>query len=133
MTTLQTGGCMCGAARYEIDTKEAHTLACHCRECQKHMGTPYSVFIVVPSGQFKWLTKPDSSIAISKRATRLFCGSCGTYLKWEGVDATHEAEVNALTLDDPTGLKIDEEIYTRTRLSWVNAIEGAKQYESNSS
>ncbi len=128
MDNRQEGGCLCGAARYQIDLKDAHTLACHCRECQKHMGTPYSIFTVVPSNQFKWLKKPDSSITISERATRLFCGSCGTYLKWEGVEATDEAEVNAMTLDDPTCIKIDEEIFTRTRLPWVNTVQGARQY-----
>ncbi|MEX0298539.1 MAG: GFA family protein [Kordiimonas sp.] len=133
MNLIQEGGCLCGAARYQINMKDAHTLSCHCRECQKHMGTPYSIFTVVPVSQFKWLTKPDSCITISERATRLFCGSCGTYLKWEGVDATNEAEINAMTLDDPTVLKIDEEIFTRTRLPWVNAVEGARQYKTTRS
>lgn len=124
------GGCMCGAARYEIDVANAHTLACHCRECQKHMGTPYSIFIVVPAIQFRWLQKPNKSISVSDRATRLFCGSCGTYLKWEGKNAPDEAEVNAMTLDDPSGLKIDEEIFVRTRLPWIKALEGIPQYET---
>lgn len=130
MSTKQLGGCLCSAARYEIDLKGAHTLACHCRECQKHMGTPYSIFSVVPAAQFKWLSRPSKSIAISDRATRLFCGTCGTYLKWEGVGNEHEAEINAMTLDDPTGLHIDEEIFVRSRLPWIKPLDGIPQHET---
>jgi len=121
---------MCGAARYEISLKGVHTLACHCRQCQKHMGTPYSIFVVVPANQFNWLSKPSHHISISDRATRLFCGTCGTCIKWEGKNTPDEAEVNAMTLDDPSGLTINEEIYVRTRLPWIGALEGVPQYET---
>ena len=129
--TVQTGGCRCGAARYEIDLKGANTLACHCTDCQKHLGSPFSVFIVVEASQFRWLSEPSGSIAFSDDATRLFCNKCGTYLKWEGRHAAHEAEINAMTLDDPSSFKIDEEIYTRSRMPWIQPVAGAKQYSTS--
>ena len=122
------GGCRCGAVRYEIDLTETNTLACHCTDCQKHLGSPFSVFTVVPASRFRWLAEPKGSIAFSNDATRLFCNKCGTYIRWEGRSATDEAEINAMTLDDPSCIVIDEEIYTRSRMSWVEPIESAKQY-----
>ena len=130
MSDKQLGGCRCGKAKYEIDLTAAKTLNCHCLDCQRHLGAPYSVFTVVPSSQFRWLQKPIGCVSFSDKAERLFCSNCGTYLKWEGKGCEFEAEINAMTLDNPSVLKIDEEIYTRSRLSWVNPVESATQYQA---
>ncbi len=34
-TTLITGGCLCGAVRYEPSEPPIRTTICHCRMCQK--------------------------------------------------------------------------------------------------
>lgn len=129
MNSIKQGGCRCGSARYEIDLSGANTLNCHCIDCQKHLGAAFSTFTVVPGSQFKWLKKPTGCVSFGDTASRLFCKECGTYLKWEGVTATDEAEINAMTLDDPSVLKVDEEIFIRSRLSWVKPLSDALQYE----
>jgi len=85
---------------------------------------------VVPSHQFKWLKEPTGLISFSDKANRVFCEKCGTYLKWEGVDFTDEAEVNAMTLDHPSSVRVDEEIFVRSRLSWLSPLAGVAQYEA---
>jgi len=130
LSNVQQGGCRCGSARYEIDLSNANTLNCHCVDCQKHLGAPFSVFTMVSSKQFKWLSKPTGLIAFSESANRIFCDKCGTYLKWEGINETNEAEINAMTLDDPSSVKVDEEIFVRTRLSWLNPIKDVRQYQA---
>jgi len=130
MHNIQQGGCRCGQARYEVELLGANTLICHCVDCQKHLGAPFSIFTVVPIQQFKWLKEPTGSISFSDKASRIFCDKCGTYLKWEGVDFTDEAEVNAMTLDNPSSVKIDEEIFVRSRLSWLSPLAGVAQYEA---
>lgn len=130
MPNVQKGGCRCGAVQYEIDLTGANGLVCHCLDCQQHLGAPYSVFTVVPATQFRWISEPEGSIRFSSAAERRFCTKCGTYIKWEGVGFEHEAEVNAMTLEDPSTLKMTEEIYTRTRCPWIQPIEGAVQFEA---
>lgn len=129
MSNIQQGGCRCGAARYKIDLANATTLNCHCIDCQKHLGSPFSVFTMVPANQFKWLKKPAGLVAFSKLADRIFCNQCGTYLKWEGRDSPGEAEINAMTLDDASAFKVDEEIFVHSRLAWIKPLEGVPQYE----
>lgn len=124
----QSGGCRCGSAKFEINLADAKTLVCHCLDCQKHLGAPFSVFTVVKASQFRWLQEPTGRISFSEKAERIFCSDCGTYLKWEGKGAETEAEINTIALEDPGSISIDEEIYVKDRLPWVAAIDGAEQY-----
>ena len=77
-----TGGCLCGAIRYSIDTQVTGLRACHCRNCQKHSGTAGSVNAVVPTDKFritKGATKKyqDSATQSGRTLSRHFCAECG--------------------------------------------------------
>ena len=45
-----TGGCMCGAVRYELKSEPFDCGWCHCRTCQLNSGAPAMVFASVPDG-----------------------------------------------------------------------------------
>ena len=47
-----TGGCYCGAIRYESKGELAARVQCHCRECQYVTGGSPNVFMVVPDADF---------------------------------------------------------------------------------
>ena len=49
-----TGGCMCGAVRYELKSEPFDCGWCHCRTCQLNSGAPAMVFASVPEGDFVW-------------------------------------------------------------------------------
>ena len=56
MTTITTpfsGGCACGAIRYESTAEPAMMLHCHCRHCQRASGGPFSSYVIVPKEAFK--------------------------------------------------------------------------------
>src|SRR5260370_14263454 len=56
MTTITTpfsGGCACGAIRYESKAEPVLMLHCHCRDCQRSSGGPFSSFVIVPTEAFK--------------------------------------------------------------------------------
>src|ERR1041384_5842842 len=56
MSTIPTpfsGGCACGAVRYESTAAPVMMLQCHCRDCQRSSGGPFSSFVVVPAEGFQ--------------------------------------------------------------------------------
>src|SRR5262245_51991636 len=78
-----TGGCFCGAIRYEADTEPLMMVACHCRDCQKSIGGAYFPAVAVPATVLRvqgdprtYAAKGDSGSTV----TRAFCGQCGTSL-----------------------------------------------------
>ena len=49
MTALRTGGCLCGAVRYESAGEPLFSLLCHCGDCQHQSGSAYVAAMRVPA------------------------------------------------------------------------------------
>ena len=47
-----SGGCGCGAIRYEFSAEPAMSLNCHCRDCQRGSGTAYASLLSGFSSKF---------------------------------------------------------------------------------
>lgn len=78
-----TGGCLCGAVRYECSARPVFMGNCHCRDCQRTTGTAYVAAVLVPreavaiTGEVKQFdVKADSGQTFSRR----FCPDCGSRL-----------------------------------------------------
>ncbi|MGB5707670.1 MAG: GFA family protein [Arenicellales bacterium] len=80
---LTTGGCLCGAVRYEVSEPDIGTGFCHCRICQRALGAPVNAWVGFPLRSVKFpLSKPSyyRSTMIAKRG---FCSTCGTILAYQ--------------------------------------------------
>jgi hypothetical protein len=132
MTTPRTGGCLCGAIRYEIRAPIAELRACHCTHCQKASGAAGSINAVVPSAAFKFLKgtpKRYASRADSGRTLyRFFCGECGSPIYSQRETAPETMVVRAGTLDDSSGLKVTASIWTKSARDWGHVEPSSKQF-----
>lgn len=78
-----TGGCYCGAIRYEATGAPVMKSQCHCRECQYISGGGPNYFMILPQEGFSYtagtpnsFTRPDLDAPV----TREFCPNCGTHI-----------------------------------------------------
>ena len=101
--TVRTGGCLCGAVRYEAIGALRDVVVCHCRMCRKahgHVGaytaSARDALRLVEARGLKWYRS-------SVQARRGFCSECGATLFWDG-DGRDTMSIAAGTLDEPTGL-----------------------------
>src|SRR4051812_34436412 len=75
-----TGGCQCGAVRYECTAEPIMMFKCHCRDCQQVTGGGFVPGLLVPASAFR-LTKGElcyhftPSLAGGKHK-RGFCADC---------------------------------------------------------
>ena len=103
-----TGGCLCGAVRYEVRGPLRDVVLCHCNECRRWTGHVLAAtaarsddLIVVRADGLRWFDSPASD----RGARRGFCALCGSSLFWEprGAGTT---SIAAGSLDQPTGLRV---------------------------
>jgi lactoylglutathione lyase len=78
----------------------------------------------VPADRFAVTRGSLARYRASARATRGFCGSCGTQLTYQLDEAQHEIDVTACSLDDPEQIRPEDHTYLRSRLSWVKLADG---------
>jgi len=48
-----TGGCVCGAVRYECTAEPIMMFKCHCRDCQQVTGGGFVAGLLVPTSAFR--------------------------------------------------------------------------------
>jgi hypothetical protein len=105
VTTATTGGCLCGAVRYEYTGALGPSSYCHCRDCQHVTGSAFNVGVRCELGQFRLVR--GAVREYSKRAdsgtvlTRAFCGDCGSPLFTSSPAHPAHVYIKAGSLDDP--------------------------------
>ena len=57
MAPARTGGCLCGAIRYESAGEPQFALQCHCRDCQRASGSGYVAAVRMPSSAAAWFSR----------------------------------------------------------------------------
>jgi len=135
MTVPFSGGCACGAVRYECAAEPLFVAHCHCRDCQKASGGQMSTVAGVPRNAFRLTAGKTRSFAYSgdsgKGLARYFCENCGSRLYTADLGAMPELMfVAAGSLDDASWLKPVMHIYTKSKQPWAdipaNAVTHAR-------
>ena len=122
MPTPFTGGCACGAIRYQCDAEPLLELNCHCRDCQRASGTAFAAIMrmsvtafTVSKGAPKFYTVTGDS---GNKVSRGFCPECGSPLfsRLSGMPGVVGVRVGSL--DDPSRYRPTMDIFVRSAQSW---------------
>lgn len=111
---MTSGGCLCGAVRYELRGKATSVTYCHCSMCRRwhgHAGAYAAVdradLAIVEPGALRWY-------ASSATVRRGFCAECGSSLFF---DDAKDPKVGFCpgSLDEPTGLRSKAHIFVASK------------------
>lgn len=134
MTKPMTGGCLCGAVRYEVNAEPAMQVVCHCTHCQKQSGSAFSTIIGVPESAVKVTQGTPKSFIdhgeSGQKVERQFCADCGSPLFSIVAVAPGMTFVKSGTLDDTSFFRPAANIWTRSRQCWVDTGE-VPAFETN--
>jgi hypothetical protein len=116
-----SGGCLCGAVRYECSTQAVMNINCHCRSCQKSTGSGYAPILMVPiaattiTGEVRYYDAlGDTGLSVS----RGFCPTCGSPLFGKPAVLPDLIGIKAASLDDPSHYQPGADIYTDSAQPW---------------
>lgn len=145
MNPTFTGGCACGAIRYTCTAKpdEIRMFRCHCRDCQRVSGGPYTPVVLVPASTLQLtrstlrhhttlseMTKPSPQAEPRYRPLsdgespqpgehkRGFCPECGSRITGGEGHGSTWIGVTASSLDDPTFFRARFDMWTRDAQPW---------------
>lgn len=118
-----TGGCQCGAVRYEIWDAPETVYVCHCTQCRRQSASAFGISVIVRSAAFR-LTGGKAASWTRRTASGAnlacwFCPDCGTRL-WHVDDISPEIRsVKGGSLDQPPDLSRAAHIHTDTKVPGV--------------
>ncbi len=126
-----TGGRACGEIRYECTAEPIVMFNCHCRDCQRASGGPYTGVVYVPAKAFKITKGSPSYYSTSSKAMgnnkRGFCPKCGSRLFGGITDEGHG--ITASSLDDPTLFRPQFDIFTSHAQPWDHMDPKVPKFE----
>lgn len=118
-----TGGCQCGAIRYELSAAPDRVSVCHCRDCQLSAGAPMVSWAVMPAEQLTITRGEPVTFNSSGDSFRRFCGRCGSGLFY--VNETYLpglVDVQSVTLDDPSAFVPGAHVQTAEQPIWAASL-----------
>jgi hypothetical protein len=132
-----TGGCACGAVRYECTAEPIMMLKCHCRDCQHITRGGFAAAVLVPAEAFRF-TRGELHYHFTPglaggKHKRGFCTQCGSRIT--GAEKPDEPRdfigILAGSLDDPSWFRPQMDIFVSDAQPWDQmdpAIPKLQQY-----
>ena len=121
---MLTGGCHCGAVKYEAaETPQRHSI-CHCMDCRRSSGAPMVAWAVYKEGEVRVTKGEPRWRASSENAQRSFCPACGTGLFYRSEKFLPGLiDIQSATLDNPNGIPPPSaQVQMAERVSWTAGI-----------
>jgi len=135
MSTLSVtqASCLCGLNKISFTGAPILKFKCHCTDELKLDGVGFALNILYPTDGFQvlsgklveWTKVADNGNSITNHS----CGRCGSliYRSTTGHPGTMVIKAGCVDGDAAREFVPQVEIFTRSRLPWVPAVEGAKQ------
>jgi hypothetical protein len=128
-----TGGCMCGALRYEATAPPWQAFYCHCDTCRRAYGL-YMASVQFHGPDFRFTAAEPTYFRSSAFARRGFCGACGTPICFL-YDGNPEIWVITGSLDHPEDWPMTKgadwgrtfHVFVEHKLPWLELADGLPQ------
>jgi hypothetical protein len=115
-----TGGCHCGAIRYEVVGEAIVHALCHCSDCRRSAGAPMVGWTMYPVDALKVTKGAPKTYNSSENGRRQFCPDCGTglfYINNQMLPGI--VDIQSATYDDPTVVPPQAHIQVAERIGWM--------------
>ena len=129
-----TGGCECGAVKYNVDGELADYSHCHCSICRRLHGAAFVTWGGVSRDEFKYMSGEENlkRYAFTENSDSIFCDICGSRLL---VDYKPDADVLYITLGTVEGdvkCPPGSHQFVGSKAPWFEITDDLPQYETES-
>ncbi|MEM7197614.1 MAG: GFA family protein [Pseudomonadota bacterium] len=118
---MVTGGCLCGAIRYNLAQTNLRALHCHCQTCRKQSGAIAVTWIEALFENFTITQGVLCWYSASSHARRGFCQNCGSILIYDAIiNNVRDHGVSIGSLDDSSTVAVSGHIWCSQQLGQFN-------------
>ncbi|MEM9049597.1 MAG: GFA family protein [Pseudomonadota bacterium] len=126
-----SGRCLCGAVRFACSAAPRWVVNCHCDSCRRNCSAPYTTFLGVADGAWRWTGADPAVYRSSPWVQRLFCPTCGSQMAFLSERWPGEIHFYAASLDDPDAVAPEADVYLAEKLSWVHRDDRLTGHEGS--
>ena len=116
---MLTGKFYCGKIKYEISGDPMTVVHCHCGNCKRSVGGPFTTWVVVKKSSFFIISGNLKTHNTNEKVDRGFCDNCGSSITYNPLKSD-TIDISAGTLDDPDSVSPKKHIWDRKRIKWIS-------------
>lgn len=130
--STKRGRCLCGAVTFEYRGEENWRAHCHCESCRRQTSSPFTTFMGVPDGAWRFTGEQPRVYVSSPGVRRLFCGTCGSPIAYDSDAFPDEIHFYAASLERPETFSPDRHVHAAEQLPWIHLDDGLPRFQRGS-
>ena len=132
MTGTVTGGCLCGAVRYEVTGPFLRASHCHCSLCRRHSGAAVLTQGRVRREDFRLLSGAEALRVYRPAegaAVKAFCSICGSSLFGGTWPEGSEVSIRLGSVDGDPGIRPQYHTFVASWAPWDEITHDLPQFD----
>src|SRR5690348_15965631 len=132
-TRTYSGGCLCGAVRWEAHDEPMSQGYCCCPDCRKASGSSFIPWMTRSASVLRFTGETKHSLAQSIRgsdAVRNHCAQCGSLVFGGIVGQVTNHTTYTCSLADPARFQPQMALFARSKPDWVVIPPGLKTVDT---
>ncbi len=132
MEDISTGGCLCGAIRYQFSQAPLWAGYCHCDSCRRSTGAVVASFVGVSDANISFSGDDRTIYPSSPGVRRGFCAKCGTPLTYEADNYPNEVHLYIGTLHNPENFPPQSHVHCHQQVGWFEVADSLPRHDRGS-
>jgi hypothetical protein len=125
-----TGGCHCGAIRYEATGEVIVHALCHCGDCRRSAGAPMVGWTMYPADAVTMTKGTPKIYSSSEHGRRHFCPDCGSGLFYTNAQVLPGIiDIQSGTYDNPDAVPAQAHIQVAERIGWMERVHELPMFD----
>lgn len=122
----QSGGCRCGAIRFEFAGTPAFVAHCHCQSCRQASGCGFTTFVGCWAKDVTFTKGAPAIYQSSEAVERGYCVTCGSPIHFAGDKWSDQIHLFLGAFDDPDVFDPIGHSFPEERLHWAHLRDEPK-------
>ena len=130
---IRSGGCSCGAVRYETEGDPVRVMTCHCKQCQRRTGSAFGIGCYFPKQKVNILQGDLKTFERSSDAGRWFksqfCTECGSTVLWHLEIQPDAVAIAGGSFDDIDWIEPQLHFWSVKAHNWIQIPKDVKVFQ----